>query len=343
VKLSRILSVIKGKSAGHGQPTVPGHLSAQFRQISDSGLDAVRASLEQHYFAFPRKPRDYLATERGQQDIQDHLVHRLRRDRQQVIPWLEDNRPLGGCRVLEIGCGTGCSTVALAEQGAKVIGIDLDEPSLEVAKRRCEIYNLDVEFRLGNAVEVGELFRGIRFDFIIFYASLEHMCHEERIRSIRASWDMLPPGGLWCVIETPNRLWHTDHHTSLLPFFHWLPDELAFHCSRFSPRTNFREIYDDYDDEQQRLHFLRRGRGVSFHEFALAIGPVEQLNVLSSLAMHLTGRTREAWLKRHSWLGRTPPTPTLDDRYRALLAEVYPSIHPGFFERDLDLILLKTE
>jgi hypothetical protein len=69
--------------------------------------------------------------------------------------------------------------------------------------------------------------------------------------------------------------------------------------------------------------------------------------------MHLAGRTHEArlrrnpwlrkkpaWLTRHPWLRRTPQ---LDYRYRALLAEIYPSIHPGFFERDLDLILLKTE
>ena len=62
---------------GHGQSTVPGHLSGQFRQISDSGLGSVQASLEQHYFAFPRVPKDYLASEWGKQDLQNHLVRRL--------------------------------------------------------------------------------------------------------------------------------------------------------------------------------------------------------------------------------------------------------------------------
>jgi len=328
---------------------VPGHLSAQFRQISDSGLGSIRASLEQHYFAFPRSPNDYLASEWGQQDLQDHLVRRLRRDREEVIPWLDEARPLRGSKVLEIGCGTGCSSVALAEQGAEVFGIDLDEPSLEVAKRRCEIYGLDVKFRLANALEVGELYRDVRFDFIIFYASLEHMIHHERISAIKTTWDMLPPGGLWSIVETPNRLWLTDRHTSFLPFFHWLPDELAFYYSRFSSRPYFRDRYDNYDNEQQRLHFLRRGRGVSFHEFALAIGPVEQLNVRSSLAMHL----REARLKRHPWLRMKPPwlrrppwlwrRLPLDHRYQSLLAEIAPALHPGFFEKELELIILKTE
>jgi S-adenosylmethionine-dependent methyltransferase len=357
VKLSRILSKTKRNSAAHWLTHVPGHLSAQFRQISDSELGAIQASLEQHYFAASPLPlRDYLATEWGQQELQDHLVLRLRRDREEVIPWLDDNRSLRGSKVLEIGCGTGCSTVALAEQGAEVIGIDVDESALEVAKRRCEIYGLDVEFRLANAVKVGELFRDTRFDFIIFFASLEHMYHKERISAIRATWDMLPSGGLWCIVETPNRLWHTDSHTSRLPFFHWLPDELAFYYSRFSQRPHFREKYDNYDDEQQRLDFLRQGRGLSFHEFALAIGSIEKLNVRSSLATHLAGRAQEAWLRQHpwmrkkpawlrrpSWLRRMAPTPPLDYRYQALLAELYPSIHPGFFDPYLDLILLKIE
>ena len=278
---------------------VPGHLSAQFRRISDTGLGSIRASLEQHYFAFPRVPKEYLASEWGQQDLQNHLVRRLRRDREEVIPWLDEARPLRDSKVLEIGCGTGCSTVALAEQGAKVIGIDLDEPSLEVARKRCEVYGLDVTFRLANALDVGELYGDLRFDLIIFYASLEHMTHHERISAIRTTWDMLPPGGLLSVVDTPNRLWHTDSHTSLLPFFHWLPDELAFDYSRFSSRPDFRDRYDHYDDEQQRLHFLRRGRGVSFHEFVLALGSIEQLNVQSSLAMY----RREAGLKRRPWPG----------------------------------------
>jgi S-adenosylmethionine-dependent methyltransferase len=310
---------------------MPAHLLARIRPISEGGIHAVRASLEDHYFAFPRRPRDYLATEWGQQDLQDHLFHRLRRDREEVIPWLDDGREIRGSRVLEIGCGTGCSTVALAEQGAEVVAIDIDEPSLAVAKRRCDVYELDVDFRVANAADIGELFRDVRFHFIIFYAALEHMIHRERILALRSAWDLLPNGGLLCIVETPNRLWYYDQHTSRLPFFHWLPDDLAFDYSRFSSRPHFSDLYDNYDDERQRLHFLRRGRGASFHELALAIAPVEELNVHSTLAMHLRGR------------GLQSPIPSQADRYQRLLQEIYPSIHSGFFERNLDLILLKTD
>jgi 2-polyprenyl-3-methyl-5-hydroxy-6-metoxy-1,4-benzoquinol methylase len=309
---------------------MPNHLLAGFRPISEAGIETIRGALEDHYFAFPRRPRDYLATEWGQQDLQNHLFNRLRRDREEVIPWLDGSGTIRGSRVLEIGCGTGCSTVALAEQGADVVAIDIDEPSLAVAKRRCEVYELDVAFRHASAVDIGHLFRDILFQFIIFYATLEHMTHRERVLALRSAWDLLPKGGLLCIVETPNRLWYFDEHTSLLPFFNWLPDELAFEYSRYSSRPYFSDLYDNYADEQQRLHFRRRGRGVSFHELVLAIAPVEQLNVHSSLAMHLAGR------------GIQPSTPPQAARYQRLLQEICPSIHSGFFERDLNLILLKT-
>ena len=98
-------------------------------------------------------------------------------------------------------------------------------------------------------------------------------------------------GDLWCVVETPNRLWYHDSHTSFLPYFHWLPDDLAFEYSRMSPRAGFRDCYR-VPDAASRLHFLRRGRGVSYHEFDLALGPAAQLDVVSSLRTFHRARHR---------------------------------------------------
>ncbi|PIR02110.1 MAG: hypothetical protein COY73_01905 [Candidatus Nealsonbacteria bacterium CG_4_10_14_0_8_um_filter_37_14] len=50
--------------------------------------------------------------------------------------WLEKN-----CRnkqVLDYGCGNGIHSVFLAKSGAKVVGIDLSEPSLQIARERAE-------------------------------------------------------------------------------------------------------------------------------------------------------------------------------------------------------------
>jgi S-adenosylmethionine-dependent methyltransferase len=151
----------------------------------------------------------------------------------------------------------------------------------------------------------------------------------ERITSLRKTWEMLPAGGLLVIVETPNRLWYFDGHTSILPFFHWLPNELAFKYSCFSPRGAFREFYRDYNTSSKEK-FLRRGRGVSFHELDLAIKPAQDLKVISSLSSF----KGLAYKLHHSRLER---------RYKSILRSVYPSIHEGFFDKKLDLIIKKEQ
>ena len=221
--------------------------------------------------------------------------------------------------------------MALAEQGASVTAVDVDENSLAVARERCQAYGLEVSFAHANATEVHKLFAGRRFDYIIFYAALEHMTMEERMSAMRETWQMLSVGGLWCVVETPNRLWYHDSHTSLLPFHMWLPDELAFAYSRFSPRDNYRELYREYTDEA-KLHFLRRGRGVSFHEFELTMKPVRELKIRSSLNLRNKGG---GLLRLLRW--------RLSDEYRylSLLKRIAPDLHEGFLQSYLYLIIEK--
>lgn len=45
-----------------------------------------------------------------------------------------------GCRVLEIGCGTGQLTVPLAERGCEIVAIDLGISTVEVARRNLRQY-----------------------------------------------------------------------------------------------------------------------------------------------------------------------------------------------------------
>lgn len=313
-------------------PPLPRHLAARHRALDANARTALHYALSRHYFADAGPA--YLETEAGSRDLDDHLEGRLAHDRGRVIPWLDAARPLAGARILEIGCGTGSATVALAEQGSVVTALDLCERSVQVARRRCELYGLEASFVVGNAVELLDKLQDEHFDFVIFFASLEHMTFAERKAAMRRAWELLDPGDLWCVVETPNRLWFRDVHTSFLPFFHWLPDDVAFEYSRMSPRENFRERYRELD-EDSLLHFLRRGRGVSHHDFELAIGPVPQLDVVSSLTHFHRRRHRfpiASWLRRRR---------TLAYRYERLLAKMAPELHPGFLQPDLDLVIRK--
>ena len=315
-------------------PRVPKHISERFRSIDKTGMDAIEASLKSNFFSSEDSWYDdplYLSSREVQEDLKDHVYRRLDRFRQEVIPWLDSSKPLSKSSILEIGCGTGSSTVALAEQGAEVIAIDIVESSLIVAGDRCQVYDLKVDLLNANATEVPDIFSGQHFDFIIFFAALEHMTHHERIIAMKNTWDMLLPGGLWCVIETPNRLWYNDTHTSLLPFFSWLPDDLALAYSQFSPRKRFNCLYREINDDS-KLDFLRRGRGVSYHEFELTMKRAENLDVVSSLPIFLREQNP---LRKVLW------KMTIESRYESLLAQIGPAIHRGFYQPFLDLIIKK--
>lgn len=290
----------------------------------------VEAVLREHYFR--SCPEGYLETEVGRNDLQNHVWCRLRQDREIVIPWLEEIRPLKGISVLEIGCGTGSSTVALAERGAEVTAVDLDEPSLVVARERCRAHGVGATFVTANGASLPTSVQSRPFDIVIFYASLEHMTIDERFDSIKTTWEMLPVGGLWSIIETPNRLWYFDFHTSLLPFFLWLPDEVAFAYAKFSDRPRFKEIYRDLTPEAL-LHFRRRGRGVSFHELELVLGKLGSLEVAGWLD----------WTRRTTpWHRRLRRTFSADVQYARALKRIAAGVNAAFLQPRIDVVIRKT-
>ncbi len=331
---SKISTSIKNLVRPLMMPGIPKSISERFRHIDQKSMSLIKASLEQNYFTQRYASfydTAYLSSEKGQNDLQDHLYRRLDAFRNTVIPWLSNTKLLTGSRILEIGCGTGSSTVALAEQGAEVTAVDILETNLIVAKDRCKVYGLNVNFLCANATEVHNILVGQHFDFIIFFATLEHMTHNERMIAMKNTWNMLSPGSLWCVIDTPNRLWYYDGHTSQLPFYLWLPDDLAFLYSKFSPRKSLCNSYREINDDS-KLDFLRRGRGVSFHEFELTMKRAEELDVVSSLPIFLRSQNL---LRKVLWLLKSK------NRFESFLAQFGPEIHKGFYQESLDLIIRK--
>jgi S-adenosylmethionine-dependent methyltransferase len=319
---------------------IPKQLVDRFTKLTPSAEQQVIGALKAHYF--PRQiwgqvalsTDEWLKTDEGIQDLRDHTTRRLHVFRTKVVPWLDAGKPLQGANILEIGCGTGASTVALAEQGARVTAVDIDDESLLVAQERMNAHGLECEFIKANGAQIWEQLRDRRFDYVIFFACLEHMTYAERLRAMRLSWEQLRPGDLWCSIETPNRLWFYDDHTSRLNFFNWLPDELAFDYSKFSAREPFRSAYRDKTLDAFES-FLRHGRGVSFHEFDLTMGSAADLDIVSCLHLRLRKPGLLGWreLKRM----RKPKA-----QFERLIARLRPDLHRGFFLPYLDLIIRKS-
>jgi SAM-dependent methyltransferase len=314
------------------QPSVPERLSRRFRTPHPAGMADLRRVLIESYFC--QMPKGYLETSLGHDDLRDHLSGRLDTARMSVVPWLDDARRLDGATILEIGCGTGSSTLALAEQGAAVTGVDIDEGSLAAATERCRCHGVDAKFMVANGRDVAEILEGQHFDVIVFYASLEHMTVSERIAALGGAWDRLRPGDCLAVADTPNRLWPADDHSSQLPFYNWLPDDLALQVAHESPRELFRHTLETAAPDGL-LALARFGRGVSYHEFEIALGPVDRLGFVSSVGM---------WRREHSLTWRVARRATHAARIEAVLRSTGPSRIPvGFYESSLELMFRKPD
>jgi 2-polyprenyl-3-methyl-5-hydroxy-6-metoxy-1,4-benzoquinol methylase len=264
-------------------------LAKNWRHISTDDVNTFSRFLIDN----SESPREYWETDQGAEDLKGHAIERLESDRRTYLPWLNSLKPLADSSVLEIGFGTGCATVALAEQGAHVTGLDIEPSKLTVATERCRLYGVEADLHIGDDMQ--RIFDGQSFDFVIFFASLEHMTMDERLSNLSAAFNLTKPGGWLVVIEAPNRLWYEDVHTSWLPFFDWLPDELALEYLKYSPREVLQQLATKSDDNL--LELKRWGRGASFHEFDLALGPDAKNAVGPSLDEYLRGRSPLRWLQ----------------------------------------------
>lgn len=75
-------------------------------------------------------------------------------------------------RILEIGCGTGLNTQYLVQKAKEVVGLDLSEEMLKVARRR--IGEENVRFVVGDITEPWH-FENASFDMIVANLVLEHI------------------------------------------------------------------------------------------------------------------------------------------------------------------------
>jgi len=103
-------------------------------------------------------------------------------------------------RVLEVGCGVGAQTLALARRSpdAQIIAIDIAETSLAAARRRINEAGLhNVEFRLADVHALP--FALSSFDHIFVCFVLEHLPDPAGV--LGQLWGQLTPGGTLTAIE----------------------------------------------------------------------------------------------------------------------------------------------
>jgi 2-polyprenyl-6-hydroxyphenyl methylase/3-demethylubiquinone-9 3-methyltransferase len=124
-----------------------------------------------------------------------HAINPLR------VDYIASRAPLDGARVLDLGCGAGILSEALARRGARVTGADLAAASIRVATEHAAAAGLSIDYRIQSIDEVAAAQPGA-FDIVTCLELLEHVPDPERV--IAACARAVRPGGA-VFLSTINR------------------------------------------------------------------------------------------------------------------------------------------
>lgn len=141
------------------------------------------------------------------------------------IPGFAEFEKWAGKKVLEIGCGIGTDTMNFARHGASVTSVDLSEVSIELARKRAEVFGLQdqIKFYHGNAEELSAFVPVQEYDLVYSFGVIHHTPHPERV--IEEIRKYVRPGStvkimvyhryswkvLWIILtEGKGRFWRID-------------------------------------------------------------------------------------------------------------------------------------
>jgi SAM-dependent methyltransferase len=143
-------------------------------------------------------------------------------------------------RLLDVGCGTGWTSLFFAMSGYDVVGIDVAPKMIELAKETKTRHGAaNVDFLVHDYERPGF---AEQFDVCVFFDSLHHA--EDEAAALRFAYHALKPGGL-CVLSEPGA-GHAEAEISLRAVEAYGVNERDMppeHTTSLAYRLGFREAY----------------------------------------------------------------------------------------------------
>ena len=125
----------------------------------------------------------------------------IQEQRDYVLNYVDTLDLKKGARILDLGCGTGLTSVNLLQRGFIVVGIDVSEGMLDLARKNCKQFGLECNatFQLGNAEQLD--LQDDSFDAVIAMGLIEYL--EWDRWALQEMHRVLKPGG-YLIVTVPN-------------------------------------------------------------------------------------------------------------------------------------------
>lgn len=130
-----------------------------------------------------------------------HDINPLRLDWIDSICFSALGSTLEGKKVLDVGCGGGILSLSMAQRGASVLGVDMGQENIAVAKLHAQKVGFDARFECVSVEDLAQTHAG-SFQIITCMEMLEHVPDPASI--VRACCQLLAPSGL-LVMSTINK------------------------------------------------------------------------------------------------------------------------------------------
>lgn len=104
-----------------------------------------------------------------------HILNQLRMEwiLSQLCLQMDSEHPLNDLKVLDVGCGGGILSEALAKNGAIVTAIDVVEKNIAIAQTHAKKHNINIDYRLASIESLVE--SGKQFDIVFNMEVVEHV------------------------------------------------------------------------------------------------------------------------------------------------------------------------
>lgn len=234
-------------------------LKSKRKSVSDSGYSELETSYSEDYYLNDCGGYDDFKKSNGKvidQRLQDvfYLVNPLKDD-----------------KILDIGCGRGELTYALASSGADVIGVDYSEAAIKIAQKTYQGIN-NLKYIREDIFRMEDL---DAFDKIVMADVVEHIEQDVLEKIFQKVSRSLNKTGVLVIHTAPNK----DYYETVYPELRKQAADIGHYLPE-NPRSYYEQLMHINEQTPERL---RQTLGKFFPYVNVWTGSVEEMNIDKSL------------------------------------------------------------